>query len=271
VYNLRQKAKEEGASILKAGDRILLYGTSASVIDLLEAVSNPDMQEHLEIFVAECRVKSNYATTNNMIFNDGIEYARRIAQKGYKKVAIVPDAAIAHLLLPKSYYEQAVETTASKRITAEAEQEDQETNWLAKSDPITKIFFGFNGLNLEHRFAVHSCGHLALTLLAKGLCNSAEEATTAEVYLVGTTSKCGMVHYKHVEPRSIKTWLTGDIKLLEQHGISDYNPVDDIIKLDLVDWVISDLGIMPPDKFLEKFEVSLQESEEQFASSLNSS
>jgi translation initiation factor 2B subunit (eIF-2B alpha/beta/delta family) len=268
VSNLKQKVKEKGASILRKSDRILLYGTSASVIDLLETVSNPEMKEHLEIFVAECRVKSNYATTNKIIYNDGIEYARRIAQKGYKKVAIVPDAAIAHLLLPKSYYEQAIEATVSKHIADEEEREHRETDWLARSDPITKVFFGFNGLNLKHEFAVHSCGHLALTLLAKEISNSTEEKVY--VYLVGTSNKCGMVHYKHVEPRSVKTWLLGDTKLLEEHGISDYNPIDDIIKLDLVDYVISDLGILPPDKFFEEFERFLEESKEQFEISLNS-
>jgi len=270
VTKLKKKAEEEGASILGKSDRILLYGTSASVMNLLEAVANPEMKEHLEIFVAECRVKSNYATTNKIIYNDGIEYAGRIAQKGYKKVAIVPDAAIAHLLLPKSYYEQAIETTVSEGIADKKEQEDQETAWLAKPDPITKVFFGFNGLDLKHRFAVHSCGHLALVLLAKGMSNNGGKTSTAEVYLVGTSNKCGTVHYKHVEPRSIKTWLTGDTKLLEEHEISDYNPVDDIIKLDLVDYVISDLGILPPDEFLEAFEKFLEESEEQFKSSLNS-
>jgi len=272
VDNLKRKATEEGADILRESDRILLYGTSASVIDLLEAVSipNPQMKEHLEIFVAECRVKSNYATTDKIIYNDGIEYARRIAQKGYKKVAIVPDAAIAHLLLPRSYYEQAIETTSSRHVADKEGREDQETDWLAKSDSITKVFFGFNGLNLEHRFAVHSCGHLALTLLAKGLRSSTTGTSTAKVYLVGTTSKCGMVDYKHVEPRSIKTWLTGDTKLLEEYGISDYNPIDDIIKLDLVDSVVSDLGILAPDKFLEEFKRFLKESEEQFESLLSS-
>jgi hypothetical protein len=224
------------------------------------------MRDGLEIFVAECRVKSNYATTNKIIFNDGIEYARRIVQKGYKKVAIVPDAAIAHLLLPESYYTQAVETTGRERAASQRQQDDRTIDWLAKPAPITKILFGFNGLNLEHEFAVHSCGHLALTLLAKQLRDEMGEADTAEVYLVGITSKCGTVHYKHVEPRSTKTWLTGGIRTLEEHGISDYNPVDDIIKLDLVDSIISDLGILSPNEFIEAFKEFLKEIGRRFES-----
>jgi translation initiation factor 2B subunit (eIF-2B alpha/beta/delta family) len=270
IENLNHVIDENGKSdtpILNTDDRILLYGTSASVIDLLETVSKVknEMKECLEIFVAECRVKSNYATAN-IIFNDGIEYARRIAQIGYKKVAIVPDAAIAHLLLPRSYYEQAIEPSIRE---SKADNDNKDIVWLARSDPITKIFFGFNGLDLKQQFAVHSCGHLALTLLAKRPGDGGEDTSIAQVYLVGTTSKCGTVHYKHVESRSTKTWLTSDSKPLDGPPmIYDYNPVDDIIKLDLVDWIISDLGILSPRQFLREFKDYLKDAEKQFKISL---
>ncbi len=276
VKNLREQIYKNSTSsqpILVFNDRILLYGTSASVLDVLEAVSEkmPEMKERLEIFVAECRVKSNYATAN-IIFNDGIEYARRIAQLGYKKIAIVPDAAIAHLLLPASYYEQAIEPKVPPPGEESGPHENQDL-WLTKSDPINKIFFGFNGLDLKQKFAVHSCGHLALTLLAKRPGSRDEQTSIAQVYLVGTISKCGTVHYKHTEARSTKTWLSNDIRLLEEPPkikIYDYNPVDDIIKLDMVDRIISDLGIMPTTEFIGALDLHLENNWKQFKSIMGS-
>ena len=270
IDGLSQEVCNSTDPILLPTDRILLYGTSASVIDLLGTIATQtddqedasEIKDELEIFVAECRVKSKYAT-NSTSFNDGIEYASRIAGKGYKKIAIVPDAAIAHLLLPKEYYEQLVKSP--NNVTDDNQTtEEEDVHWTRRSTPITKIFFGFNGLNLKKKFAVHSCGHLALTLLAKQPASSTEKTSDAKVYLVGTTTKCGEVNYKHVEPRSSKTWLTGDIGLLEKHKVADYNPVDDIIKLDLVDKVISDLGVMSPNDFIKKFNESLKEIERQF-------
>lgn len=259
VEDLKKTAEMHAKEILTDTDRILLYGTSDSVIDLLTVVGgkNPELHEKLEIFVAECRVKTNYATPS-IVFNDGIEYARRLVGAKYKKVAIVPDAAIAHLLLPLEYYSDCVEKSEIP-IAAKSS-----TSWKAKSEPITKIFFGFNGINLENQFAVHSCGHLALALLAKADWKNSSKTSQAKVIMVGTSSKCGKVSYKHLESRSVATWITGDPRMLSTPDIEDYNPVDDIIKLDVVDEIISDFGVTSPQEFVTNYESQKKTLKEEF-------
>ena len=256
VQNLKNQAKAHVGTLLQKGDRILLYGLSDSVLDLLDAGAT-ELGENVEVLVAECRVKSNYSTTNTPIYNDGLEYARKVVDKKYKHVAIVPDAAIAHLLLPESYYADALEETSDRAPDAPKKDSDAADAWLANPTPITKILFGFNGLDLENKFAVHSCGHLALTLLAKYF-KEKNESRYPQVYLVGTSSKCGRLHYKHVEPRSTKTWLTGRVETLSDLKVWDYNPVDDIIKLELVDVILSDLGAHTRDEFIDAYKAHCQ-------------
>ncbi len=254
--NLNNTDKNGISPVLTPDDRILLYGTSESVLDVLKEASTIErMKESLEIFIAECRVKSNYSSTNNIIYNDGIEYTRRIREFGYMRTAIIPDAAVAHMLLPKEYYEKA----------AEPEYNEQNmSDWKREKRPVSKVFLGFNGLNVDEKFAIHSCGHLAVALMAKGLrprgdpnseiSTESEAATSnAKLYLVGTTNKCGIVKYKHTESRAIGNWLMGNTAALDNNIIGDHNPIDDIIKLDLVDYIISDLGISSPDDFVNEY------------------
>ena len=127
------------------------------------------------------------------------------------------------------------------------EVESDNLKWLESSRPITKIFIGYNGLDVEQQFAVHSCGHLAVTVLAKN-----KGTSIAQVYLVGTSNKHGKLYYKHLEKRSEITWLKGNRNSVFK-ALCDYNPLEDIIKLDLVDYVISDLGFAKTKTFLDTY------------------
>jgi len=272
---LQEAVKDKIDDIIRNGDRILLYGNSASVLDILESfkakIKSSGSKQHyeqilesIEIFISECRVKSNHSSTNKIIYNDGLAYARKIIQAGFKKVTVVPDASIAHLLLPEEYYADAVEYHSPQNTKNEVS--DSSVEWYRTPKPVNKVFIGFNGLNIDKQFATHSCGHLAVVRLAhydsKVRSNNPKEekkTTQAQVYLVGTTNKCGNVYYKHTEPREVK-WLTGQEEPFQvivgpenqMKTIDTYNPVDDIIRLDLVNMIITDCGVFEKDEF-DKF------------------
>jgi len=238
-------------TILKPEDRILVLGTSASVIELLSASCSemPDLRVKLEVLVAECRGKSNYSPTSRIAYNDGMEYAWRVRELGIKKVAVIPDAAIAHLLLPSDYYADC--SLPTDQLGDNGATEDGE-KWVQEDHPISKVFIGFNGLDLARSFAIHSCGHLAVVLLAGRTAGAAGSATSsAKSYLVGTTNKCGRVDYVHHAQRLRKKWLAGDDSIWgKPPKVTDINPREDIIKLSEIDWVVSDLGVLPPGAFV---------------------
>ena len=226
-------------NILKPNDRILLYGHSQSVIDMLSgcAKKNSDYYKNLGIFIAECRPKAKHTRANKIEYNDGLEYASKLCRCGYENVVIVPDVAIAHLCISKKNYPPAKSIKTSRK--------NERKQWFHAEEPVTKIFLGFNGLDIHNNFMIHTCGHLAAVMMAKS------DKSEAKVYLVGTSNKCGNVPYDHLKTRDESNWLLvpPDIK----SSINLYNPSEDIITFDLVDGIISDIGIFYGEDWSKKF------------------
>jgi hypothetical protein len=254
--DLKKYVKGKRKMILDRGDSILVFGFSQSVLGVLDVCKHDDEEivNCVQVFVAECHAKCKYSITNRVIYNDGLEYAREIKRLGYRRVAIIPDAAVAHLLLPISDYEDITDPTEKPLMGCVAGNKD---SVIEVRKPINKVFIGFNGLDPLIKFAIHSCGHLGITLLAKGLQKKTSNAVKPKVYMVGTTNKLGKLYYKHFEGRSGTAWLTGKE---ETEGIVYYNPLEDIISLDQVDWIISDKGVKLVGAFLSEAEARFRAS-----------
>lgn len=215
-------------NILKPNDRILLYGNSQSVIDMLCGYGKVENDSHqkLEILVAECRPKAKFTSANKIEYNDGLEYAEKLRREKFQNVAIIPDAAMAHV-----FYE-----SEDSGMTEERE----EPTWMFSTKAVTKVFLGFNGLDIDQEYMIHSCGHLATVVMAK----ATETRGSVKIYLVGTSNKCGRnVTYRHFLRRNAGNWLIipSDRKLLSKNNL--YNPVEDAVKCELFDGIISDVGI----------------------------
>ncbi len=231
----------EAENILNPFDRILLYGNSQSVVDMLTGYgeANASRYETLEILVAECRPKAKHTSVNKIEYNDGLEYAEKLCRHGYKKVAIIPDAAIAHVFCEPE-----------KKEFRSLRMEGRKPSWVFSEKAVTKVFLGFNGLDIDKRYMVHSCGHLAA--VAMGLVQK-EKGKKVKIYLVGTSNKCARnVVYRHLQTRDSGNWLVipSDRKLSKGNL---YNPGEDIVEFSLFDGIISDVGIYTDKDWAEKF------------------
>lgn len=119
-------------AILASEDSILLFGYSNLVINALKAAGD-EAKEKSKIYVCECAGKTQFNEMNDLIYCDGIEYASKIRDVGYREVSLVPDILVGNLI--------------SRGL-------------------VSKIIFGANGVDIESGTFGHTAGHLAIADLA---------------------------------------------------------------------------------------------------------
>lgn len=119
--------------ILADGHPILLFGYSKTVIRSLSLLPKK-IKGNTVIYICQCSSKSRFNHRNELIYCDGIEYARDVASIGFQKVNIVPDTAIANLMEQRA---------------------------------VRKVVFGANGIDRESGLFGHTAGHLIVSDMAR--------------------------------------------------------------------------------------------------------
>ena len=114
------------------GESILIYGYSTMVIHALESIP-AKVREKTEIYIAECRGKTQFNLINKMIYNDGLQYVKRCRSMEFKTLYFIPDISVANLM---------------------------------KRKKIGKVLFGANGIDEDSGNFGHTCGHLMVSDLA---------------------------------------------------------------------------------------------------------
>jgi len=130
--DLSNRIKQNSKPFLSDGKSILIYGYSTMVIQALESIEET-LRKKTEIFIAECRGKTQFDLINSMKYNDGLHYAKRCRLMGFKKLYFIPDISIANLM---------------------------------KRGFIGKVLFGANGIDKKTDNFGHTCGHLMVADLA---------------------------------------------------------------------------------------------------------
>lgn len=125
----REKIRGNGKPLFLDSGALLLFGYSDSVICILE---DEEIERETPIYVAECRNKTKYRD-ERMTYHDGIYYAQKIKEIGFKQVNLISEASVSHYL---------------------------------SSGRIKKVVFGANGIDPNQGF-VHTVGHLTLADLAR--------------------------------------------------------------------------------------------------------
>jgi translation initiation factor 2B subunit (eIF-2B alpha/beta/delta family) len=113
-------------------ESILVYGYSSKVIGALRAVPI-DILSETEVYVAECRGKTQFNLIDQMVYNDGLHYIKKLKECGVKKTYFIPDNSIANFM---------------------------------RRGLIKKILFGANGIDQESGNFGHTSGHLMIADLA---------------------------------------------------------------------------------------------------------
>ncbi|MFA6373096.1 MAG: hypothetical protein WCW68_10760 [Methanothrix sp.] len=106
IKEMRMRAKEEmftpnNVAFLDDVKNIFLFGHSSMILYLLKKhaeESNRKIWENDNIYVFECAGKRRFSPENCLEYNDGIYYASKIRDLGFKNVKIVPDVQFATIL-----------------------------------------------------------------------------------------------------------------------------------------------------------------------------
>jgi translation initiation factor 2B subunit (eIF-2B alpha/beta/delta family) len=130
--NINNKIKNNSKPFLSDGKSILIYGYSTMVIQALESIEE-DLRKDTIIYISECRGKTQFNLINEMIYNDGLQYAKKCSLMGFKKLYFIPDISIANLM---------------------------------KRGFIGKVLFGANGIDEKTNNFGHTCGHLMVADLS---------------------------------------------------------------------------------------------------------
>lgn len=129
----KNRLSENAKPFLMDRGSILLFGYSVSVIDALRYLPE-DVKLNTYIYIGECRGKSQFDDTNMILYNDGLAFAQKVIDIGYRHVHVIPDIATGNLM---------------------------------KRNLIQKVLFGANGIDIDDGSFGHTCGHLAIADIAK--------------------------------------------------------------------------------------------------------
>lgn len=158
---------------------ILLFGYSDTVLSvlsckpLLETVpSKNSLEEKLlniveqvkrdvYVFVFEQATRRAFTQSNKIEYNDGIHYADRLADAGYKNIFLFPDVAIASLIEILLGNEKTC--AQSNHSTAKDDIKFPTNRFLPEE---MAMLFGANAIDHQNRF-IHSSGHLTMSIIAK--------------------------------------------------------------------------------------------------------
>ena len=194
----------------KQYENIILFGISEIVSELLKNCSR-QFKEEVNIYIFECGSKRQFSLSNNLEYNDGIQYALLLSNYGLQNIYILPDNAIASLFV--------------------------DPNINAKK---TIVLFGANGIDMTNYACGHSSGHLALAIVAKYF--------NVPIWIITDTYKFTDKKVREIDwnptlERIGTLWLTGQkkwIKELEKRKISVKNYREDRIPLEMIDQVITE-------------------------------
>jgi translation initiation factor 2B subunit (eIF-2B alpha/beta/delta family) len=196
---------ENARPLLLDGSSILLFGYSGLVLKALEAVP-PAVKKKTQVYVAECRGKSQYTYVNEVRYCDGLKYAVAVKERGFENVAIVPDICVGTLFA---------------------------------QDRIGKVLFGANGIDRSGRFG-HTAGHLAIAELAVRykvpvyvIADTSKFGDLREAPDLERTVQWLTRDHKVLE-------------ILAETGIRTINPREDIVGPDRVSWLITEEGVFLP-------------------------
>jgi translation initiation factor 2B subunit (eIF-2B alpha/beta/delta family) len=196
---------ENARPLLSDAGSILLFGYSSLVLEALKRLSS-STKEGTQVYIAECRGKTQYSHTNEVIYCDGLSYAVRVKEAGFTHVAIVPDICVANLML--------------RRL-------------------IDKVVFGANGIGSDGRFG-HTSGHLAIAELARVY--EVPVYVIADTAKFGNLRWYGDLE----RDISWLTRDQKSLKLLHEYSIRTINPREDIVKPESIDLLVTELGAFPP-------------------------
>ncbi len=218
---------------------IVLFGISEIVSQFLNNCSRK-FKENVNIFIFECGSKRQFSLSNNLEYNDGIQYSLLLSNYGYKRIFILPDNAIATLFAD-------IITSADDGTESENSKEE------------TIILFGANGIDLSLAesslknssdeyicFAGHSSGHLALAIVAKHY--------QVPIWIVTDTFKftdkeeVKKIEWQPTLEREGTLWLTGQRKWLDElrkRNIVLKNYREDKIPISLIEQIITEADWNP--------------------------
>lgn len=185
---------------------IIVYGYSQQVIEILRNVFSEQkkIEDRPDIHVLECRTKTLYTSTGQLIYLDAQRYAERLKHKlqYIGKISIEPDVAIGHII--------------------------QHT----KPNKSTIILLGSNAVYEDGRF-VHSMGHLTIAAVAQAECLG-----KAEVIVVSDGMKIGtQPRNKKDDERNQEKWLTPNQDIINgfrKNGILLHNWQEDEVPSELI-------------------------------------
>jgi translation initiation factor 2B subunit (eIF-2B alpha/beta/delta family)/ribosomal protein L12E/L44/L45/RPP1/RPP2 len=129
---IKTKLSENARVFLMDLGNILVFGYSVSVLDALEFLPD-NVKQNTQVFIGECRGKSQFDTSNRILYNDGLLFAKKVMVLGFRHVQIIPDIVIGNLM---------------------------------KRKLIHKVLFGANGIDIDTGSFGHTCGHLSIADLA---------------------------------------------------------------------------------------------------------
>ncbi len=201
----------EAQRLFKPGDWFVLYGYSAAVLEALKALPL-DVKSSARVFVLECRGKTLYGPENTVEYCDGVQYALRVREHGYKQVYLAADSCAAYILEAScrepSQWEPYFKRAAAARVF---------------------VLLGADGVDPASASAWSTVGCLPLALAAKEY--------GAKVYVLAEPRKMRR-GLKWPEPREAE-WLTSEPAIngvLEHNGIEKIHPLNERLPSKLVSW-----------------------------------
>lgn len=129
---IEKKICENAKPLLLDKKSMLVYGYSSKVTSVLRAVP-VDILSETEVYVAECRGKMQFNLIDQMVYNDGLHYIKKLKECGVKKLHFIPDNSVANFM---------------------------------RRGLIKKVLFGANGIDQQSGDFGHTSGHLMIADLA---------------------------------------------------------------------------------------------------------
>lgn len=158
----------------------------------------------------ECRNKILYGPENSVEYCDGVQYALRVRELGYKQVYLASDSCAAYIL------------AAAKR-----EPTEWEPYFKRSSSKKVYVLLGADGIDPHDVSACSTVGSLRLALAAKEY--------DAKVYVLVEPKKL-RPELKWAEAREAE-WLTSEPAIngvLEHNGIEKLHPLNERLPAKLV-------------------------------------
>ena len=188
-----KKIREQAPKILKNRNNIFLFGYSEIVLSILANNSYKNLRDNLNIFIFECSGKRKLSLSNDIEYNDGINYAISVSKIGYKNITLLPDTSFGSLL--------------------------RNSNKIKPENSI--LLFGVNSVEKteDKPSTNHSSGHLMMALVAKHF--------KIPVYILADMIKVGKIDWSNLDQqRKGNNWLSGNKKVLSdlsKRNIKLYN------------------------------------------------